>query len=205
MKSSGYFNPILIGLLLVVAAFGLIFAGQTVEAAEAPGGDIGAGPAQAGCHNVWFFGSVAHPVAECPDGPAVAHVFARLEFERGEMIWNQAENRIYVLYRDFQAPYWESFPDTYREGSAERQGGLLGPLGLWQQPRRGFGELWRTNPGVRARLGWALNEWEQSYTGYVQRATTPQGAMVVLTRPDNKAIHLRPGPTGIWEVFSFLG
>lgn len=161
--------------------------------------------AQGACQYEWFFGSQARPVNACPSSPPISADMAHLEFERGEMFWNSAENVIYVLYRDFQQPYWESFNDTYVQGMAERQAGLVGPLGLWQQPRRGFGNLWRTNPTVKSRLGWALEEWEQSYEGWLQKADTPQGQMVFFMREDGKVLQLQPSAQGIWDVFTFLG
>ena len=190
--------------VMVLAVVMVLVVSQTAALA-APQANGTTDTAQDNCTYTWFFGSVAHPVAACPAAPAAANMFARLEFERGEMVWNAAENTVYVLYRDFQAPYWEAFPDTYLQGMAERDPSIIGPLGTWQQPRRGFGELWRNNPTVRARLGWALNEWEQSYIGYVQRASTPNGDVIYFTRDDQKAYELLPGAGGIWQLFSFLG
>ena len=132
-----------------------------------------------------------------------AEILARLEFERGEMLWNAADNTIYVLYRDGQAPYWEAYPDTFIQGQPERDPSIVGPVGAWQQPRRGFGQVWRTNPTVQSRLGWALNEWESSYPGYLQKGYSSAGQEIFFTREDNKMYHLHPN--GIWEMFTFMG
>jgi len=40
------------------------------------------------------------------------------------------------------------------------------PYGLFQ-PKRGFGKVWRNNPGVRSTLGWAVNE-ERGFQGAAQ-------------------------------------
>ncbi len=161
--------------------------------------------AQAACEYEWFFGAQARPVDTCPGTPPIATDLARLEFERGEMIWVQAEQAIYVLFRDFQAPYWASYPDAFLEGMPERDPSIVGPLGLWQQPRRGFGLLWREEATVSDRLGWALKEWEASYEGWLQKAETAEGPLVFLMRDDGKVYQLHPGPEGIWDIFTFLG
>jgi hypothetical protein len=194
-----------LGIMALVVAV-LLAAAGTIAPVQAED-DLTAASAsqQGGCAYDWFFGPVAKAVEDCPTGEPTSTMMARLEFERGEMVWNSAQNTIYVLYRDFQAPYWESFPDTYMQGMPERQAGLQGPLGLWQQPRRGFGELWRTNTAVRARLGWALEEWEDSYMGWLQQAETAEGTQVFFMRDDSKVYQLNPGANGIWELFSFLG
>ncbi|NPV66081.1 MAG: hypothetical protein HPY64_02910 [Anaerolineae bacterium] len=189
-------------LSLVLLALSVL---PLLVASASPAPDSPADAAQAGCQYDWFFGAQARPVDACPSTPPISTDLARLEFERGEMIWVQAEQTIYVLFRDFQAPYWASYPDTFLEGMPEREAGLVGPLGLWQQPRRGFGLLWRQDATVSERLGWALEEWEASYEGWLQKAETPEGTLVFFMRDDNKVYQLHPGPEGIWELFTFLG
>lgn len=178
---------------------------QPLAVSASPAPDSPADTVQLDCQYDWFFGVQARPVDACPSTPPISTDLARLEFERGEMIWVQAEQTIYVLFRDFQAPYWASYPDAFFEGMPEREAGLVGPLGLWQQPRRGFGLLWRQDATVSERLGWALYEWEASYEGWLQKAETPEGTLVFFMRDDNKVYQLHPGPEGIWELFTFLG
>jgi hypothetical protein len=69
---------------------------------------------------------------------------------------------------------WFCFNDTFVEGEAEIDPSLIPPEGMYQ-PRRGFGKLWRNNPEVKDRLGWALTpefELTSHYTylagGYVE-------------------------------------
>lgn len=76
-------------------------------------------------------------------------------FERGQMIWVRNQNdpndkSIYVLYTDGT---YQVFADTWAEGQPVN-GGLTPPAGL-QEPIRGFGKVWRDQPGVRDKLGWA--------------------------------------------------
>jgi hypothetical protein len=72
-------------------------------------------------------------------------------FENGRMFWREDEQAIYVLYRDNT---WEVFPDTFVEGQAESDSSLTAPANRLQ-PIRGFGKVWREQPVVRERLGWA--------------------------------------------------
>lgn len=162
--------------------------------------------AQTDCPTQWFFGTALPEVTTCPDGGTVTGPAAILEFERGYMLWFSGDDMITVLYRDFDpdAPQWERYPDTWSEGAMERDPSIIGPLGVWQQPRRGFGELWRSNPTVRERLGWALYEWEDTFAAISQSGDTPDGTMYFFSDGDNKVYYLYPGGEG-WSRFSFLG
>ena len=157
--------------------------------------------AQTGCSFEWFFD--ARTPAACPSGPAASTEIVMLEFERGTMYWISTERMIYILYRDWQAPYWEAYRDTWQPGTIERDTSIVGPLGLWQQPRRGFGQVWRENPQVRERLGWALYEWETVYTTLFQRADPTDGP-IYFTDQRDKAFQLPAGGDG-WDKFSWLG
>jgi hypothetical protein len=75
---------------------------------------------------------------------------------------------IYVLYKDNQVPLWQRYMDTWQEGMAERDPSIIGPDGLWQQPRRGFGHLWRTTTTARRPSA----RWS---TPYPARTSWPQG------------------------------
>lgn len=72
-------------------------------------------------------------------------------FEQGFMVWREDEQRIYALLNDGS---WLVFEDTFREGEAEFDPALTAPANR-QQPVRGFGKVWRSEPTVRERLGWA--------------------------------------------------
>ena len=73
-------------------------------------------------------------------------------FEQGRMIWVEQQDSIYVIYNDGS---WERYPDAFEEGMAERDPAISPPGGKLQ-PERGFGKVWREQPEVRARIGWAL-------------------------------------------------
>jgi hypothetical protein len=73
-------------------------------------------------------------------------------FEHGRMIWVQAQDSIYVIYNDGS---WERYADTFEDGMVERNPAIVPPGGKLQ-PERGFGKIWREQPQVRERIGWAL-------------------------------------------------
>jgi hypothetical protein len=81
----------------------------------------------------------------------------------------------------------------------ERDITIVGPQGLWQQPRRGFGQLWRTNTTVRARLGWALHEWEDAFTSTQQQAGADSGSALYLTGQDGRVVALLDGGAS-WQI-----
>jgi hypothetical protein len=58
-----------------------------------------------------------------------------------------------------------TFADTW--GESQPPGGGSGPGGLFE-PSRGFGKVWREQPGVRERLGYALAANEQGQTLTIQ-------------------------------------
>ncbi len=151
-----------------------------------------------GCLYQWFFSTPAEPA--CPVNAPQATQAAYLEFEGGRMFWFGADRMIYVLYNDGQFPRWERYPDTWQEGMPERDPNLVGPLGLWQQPRRGFGQLWRNNVVVRGRLSWALHEWETPFNGTMQQAGAEGGSTMFITGPDGSLYRLA-GDQSAWEVF----
>lgn len=84
----------------------------------------------------------------CPQGTPAAVNSAVQPFERGSMIWLQGP--IYVLYNDGR---FQRYDDTYTAGVDPESGGEIPPAGL-VEPVRGFGKVWRSNPDVRAGLGW---------------------------------------------------
>ncbi len=137
------------------------------------------------CPDPWFFAS---PPDECAAGPAVQTQAAEQAFERGTMLWVATENRIYVLYNDGQQYAWDSYTDEWHEGMPEIDPTLVPPDGLLQ-PRRGFGLVWREQPGVRDRLGWALRP-EAGFTSQIQRTG----------RYKYNSTYLRAFGGGVWEL-----
>jgi len=102
---------------------------------------------------------------EAVPGPQVSFHGADQAFEQGRMIWREDKKRIYVLYDDDNT--WADHEDTFNLTTDPVSTGLQPPAGL-QEPTFGFGKVWREQPGVRDRLGWAA-EGEQAYPGAIQR------------------------------------
>jgi hypothetical protein len=81
----------------------------------------------------------------------IAFQGAEQAFEHGRMIWRGDKVRIYVLYDDNT---WADYEDTYDSATDPVKENLQAPAGL-QEPAFGFGKVWRKQPGVRERIGWA--------------------------------------------------
>ena len=96
----------------------------------------------------------------CPlagqDYEATAGSIAR--FERGQMYWVNLRGGesiiIVVFYEENNNLSYQIFEDTWREGDPE-SADLTPPDGLFE-PRRGFGKVWREQPEVQDKIGWAL-------------------------------------------------
>ena len=105
------------------------------------------------CPDVWFF---ADPPADCPGRPHHTTVVAQ-HFQRGLMVWMKAGDEVHI-YNEIIALYndgeWSMWVDYWAEGMPEDDPRIIPPVG-YDQPRRGFGKLWRENQEVRDRLGWA--------------------------------------------------
>ncbi len=85
-------------------------------------------------------------------------------FEGGHMIWRSDTNEIYVHFSDgtasiFLEQDYANLPDAVIEEAP--------PLNR-QAPDSGFGKVWANAPGVRDKLGWALDD-EQGYMATAQR------------------------------------
>jgi len=109
------------------------------------------------CDIPWFF----EPRPDrCLYEPATETPAAIQRFEKGAMIWLQADQTIWVFHNDTERV--ERFNDLFIEGSPESDPAIVAPSGK-MQPVRGFGLVWRTSPQVRSQLGWAIAP-EQGYT-----------------------------------------
>lgn len=104
----------------------------------------------------------------CPAYEPTHTAAAEQSFENGRMIWLRemhyegqvVENAIFVLYADGNG--WQ-FQDTWTPDEPESDPSIVPPPGFYQ-PIRGFGKVWRENPEVREKLGWALAP-EQGFEG----------------------------------------
>lgn len=116
-----------------------------------------------GCAYRWFFENAPQT---CPADEALTQPGIFLAFERGAMIWLGTEKSILILFSNADSPRWLLLPDPYQAGMADTDPAVVPPGGFFQ-PKRGFGLLWRGNPGIRDRLGWAI-ALEMSYNAVVQ-------------------------------------
>ncbi len=137
------------------------------------------------CPDTWFFSPAPD---ECPSGPPVFTDGAEQHFEHGLMLWNRAEDWIYVLYDDGLQPAYQIFLDEWNEGEPEFDPSIVPPAGLYQ-PVRGFGLVWREQPGVRERLGWAVDR-EQGYQTAIQRTS----------RYKYNVVYIKALDGGVWEL-----
>jgi hypothetical protein len=144
------------------------------------------------CADLWFFDPA--PDACAADLPQVSNQ-AEQVFERGRMIWIENQDQIYVIFEDGGSPGWATYPDNFSEGEPERDDSLAPPAGM-DQPIRGFGLVWRTNTGVRDRLGWATSP-EIPYEGMYQMDSTE--ATMYLRARDSNILALN-AETDEWEV-----
>jgi hypothetical protein len=67
------------------------------------------------------------------------------------------------------------------------------------QPIRGFGLVWRTNTGVRDRLGWATSP-EIPYEGMYQMDSTEASIATMYLRARDSNILALNAETDEWEV-----
>lgn len=119
-----------------------------------------------GCSPSWFFTALQPTV--CPLNPPLESDASLQLFQQGLMIWVGRQDAIYVLYNGSGEPGWQVYNDTWVDGIAEDVAAFgAAPAGTFP-PRRGFGLLWRQQPSVRQRLGWALSEGEQPFQVQVQ-------------------------------------
>jgi hypothetical protein len=147
------------------------------------------------CPDEWFF-SPAPDI--CPAGPAIVTAGAEEHFERGTMLWVGAEDRIYVLYDDGGQLQWYAYSDEWDEGEPTIDPEIEPPPG-YQQPVRGFGLVWRAEPSVRERLGWAVDQ-ERGYETAVQRSSHARYPVLYIRALDGGVWQL--GANGsAWEYF----
>lgn len=158
----------------------VIYVGQQLRVPQAPAAASPAviSTAIPGCANPWFFTFTAN-VAEaslCP-GPVYDTGAAGEDFEGGRAYYYAAINgvigpSVYVIYNDGT---WERYDDKFN-GNVEPASdpSIVPPSGRYQ-PVRAIGKVWRENPNVRAKLGWAYAP-ESDFAG---RRQFPVGSSVL--------------------------
>lgn len=131
--------------------------------------------------NQWFFSfDFSASESSCP-GPVITGQAVGQNFQGGRVLWYEAapgsgdrRGTLYVIYNDHT---WQSFPDTWEEGQPASDPSIVPPAN-WYQPERGIGKLWREQPGVREKLGWAYAP-EASYQGRQQSPVTESGYIYI--------------------------
>lgn len=150
------------------------------------------------CSELWFF----DPAPEsCPAEPPQTTTQAEQTFERGRMIWVQAQDRIYVVFEDGGSPAWAQYPDDFNEGDPERDESLVPPFGM-EQPVRGFGLVWRSNQRVRDRLGWATSP-EIAFEGMIQADSVESSVATQYMRMRDGGIIALDAQANTWEYIPF--
>lgn len=118
----------------------------------------------------------------CPANQGSAIWSAEESFEGGYMIWRQDTARIYAIADDGT---WLDFADIWQEGDPEYPCPEVGPSTSPPSPKRGFGTVWCLNPGVRDKLGWAVeeekgaNRWVQDFDSGAMIGTDHAGIAVL--------------------------
>ncbi|NDJ74945.1 MAG: hypothetical protein GYB65_01690 [Chloroflexi bacterium] len=115
------------------------------------------------CPATFFFGAGDG----CPAaGPSQTQASFQ-PFEGGYMVWRGDTNEIFVHYADGTAGYY--LQETF-SGLPEAQVDEMPPLDR-MVPVTGFGRVWANAPGVRDKLGWAV-EPEAGYSVTIQGVAT---------------------------------
>ncbi|NLG28430.1 MAG: hypothetical protein GX557_10995, partial [Chloroflexi bacterium] len=116
-----------------------------------------------GFGTVWFGNPTVQAKLGCPAEVEKGILAAEESFQNGYMFWRSDKLLIYVLKDNGT---WQSYPDTWTSAEPEWDAGIVAPAGFYQ-PKRGFGKVWREQPGVRTSLGWATTE-ERGFGASVQ-------------------------------------
>ncbi len=139
------------------------------------------------CPVAWFFAPAPTVCASALE----ASNAAEQHFQHGVMLWVEERRTIFVLYDDApRAPRWGMFADEWAEGQVESDPNLVPPAGLYQ-PVRGFGLVWRTQPEVRERLGWAVDQ-EAGFRTLLQSTTLFKYNSLYLRALDGNVWRLGP-------------
>src|SRR5258708_7393982 len=120
--------------------------------------------------------SVPGPTATLSNFPTEVHAslyIAQQDFEHGFMFWISSTKAIWVLYTSPSNPNageWQSYPDTFLEGTDPETDASLVPPTNFFAPRRGFLKLWKNTQGLRDALGCATTPEFALNTSYVYQA-----------------------------------
>ncbi len=128
---------------------------------------------EAACNgqNQWFF-NFAYGASDsgCP-GPVITSQAVGQNFQGGRVYRYDPQPgeqaTIYVIYNDMT---WATYPDTWTSDQPMNDPSINPPPG-WYQPTGAIGKLWREQPGLRDKLGWAYLP-EGPFTGRRQSSST---------------------------------
>lgn len=138
-------------------------------------GQAGGASAANNCqgNDSWFF-TFAFGASDsgCP-GPvttvnAVGQNFRGGRIYRYDAVPGEQQALIYVIYNDLT---WTAYPDTWDPSQPADDPSITPPQG-WYKPTGALGKLWREQPGVRAKLGWAYGP-EDTFQGRIQTSSIP--------------------------------
>ncbi len=125
------------------------------------------------CTNPWFFQfNTTFSETRCPTPVDVTDAVGH-DFEGGRAYWYKAtaaypQNLIYIIYNDGT---WAVYDDTWNTSLPIDDPSIVPPAGRFQ-PVRGIGKVWREQPGVKTKLGWAY-EAEYAFRGRRQEPQPP--------------------------------
>ncbi|MBN1922454.1 MAG: hypothetical protein JW892_14500 [Anaerolineae bacterium] len=145
------------------------------------------------CPDTWFFEPAPN---ECPAAPPLYSSGAEQPFEHGLMLWVGEQDAIYILFEDGGTLRWRTVMDQWDEGDPVDDPSIIPPPGFFQ-PVRGFGLVWREEPGIRDSLGWATAP-EQGYETAVQRTSRWKYNDIYIRALDGGVWRLLPEGSG-WE------
>lgn len=140
------------------------------------------------CPVAWFFS----PAPEaCADEEAVQTRMIEQVFQRGRMLYVEADDQLFALFNDGREPAWLRFTNRYDpEIHAESEPNFVPPPGFFQ-PLRELGFLWRGNEVVRNRLGLGIEE-ASAYQGLRQTLTRGGETTLYLTSADGRVLEILP-------------
>lgn len=150
------------------------------------------------CLYAFFF--TDRDLGACPLGEARPLSMVEQNFEHGIMVWfpHQTGGTILVLYDSGKIG---TFTDTWTEGQPESDPTIVPPADFFA-PTRGFGKVWREQPGVRDALGWAY--WPETPVSSLTQARSTGGDWKAIDYyfkiVDGRIVHItgRTMPGG-WE------
>ncbi|MEO1288319.1 MAG: hypothetical protein AAFV93_11165 [Chloroflexota bacterium] len=153
------------------------------------------------CDTNWFF--IEPRPESCPLNPPTATNGVYQEFQNGYMIWIASTNGIYIIYNDANQPRWEVRRDFFEETNPAMSY-LDNPpnqIGAGWTPRRGFGLIWTQNIGIRNRLGYATQQWEEPFSAQLQ---TDDANSIFISTPRNFVFGL-VGDYSNWQRYNSFG